>query len=80
MPTATGKIFMSGRSQAVRLPKQFRLPGKEVRIRAVEGGLLLEPIPQSLDEIWTAIDARGPVDLERNQPPMPDDETGDMFD
>ncbi len=27
------KIFMHGRSQAVRLPKEFRLPGKECRIR-----------------------------------------------
>jgi antitoxin VapB len=79
MSTATGKIFMTGRSQAVRLPKQFRLPGKEVRIRAVEGGLLLEPVVESLEAIWAAIDARGPVDLERNQPPMPADEEGDMF-
>ena len=30
--TATAKIFMHGRSQAVRLPKEFRLPGKEVRV------------------------------------------------
>lgn len=81
MSAATAKIFMSGRSQAVRLPKQFRLPGKEVRIRQVEGGgLLLEPVVQSIDEIWAAIDARGPIDIERNQPPMPADEAGDMFD
>ena len=33
--TAVAKIFMHGRSQAVRLPKEFRLPGKEVRIRRV---------------------------------------------
>jgi antitoxin VapB len=80
MPTATAKIFMSGRSQAVRLPKEFRLPGKEVRIKKVEGGLLLEPVVQSIDEIWAAIDARGPIDIERDQPPMPADEAGDMFD
>ncbi len=77
MATATGKIFMTGRSQAVRLPKQFRLPGKEVRIRAVDGGLLLEAVVESLDEIWAAIDARGPVEWERNQPPMPPDD--DIF-
>ena len=33
--TGTAKIFKHGRSQAVRLPKEFRLPGKEVRIRRV---------------------------------------------
>ena len=29
---ATAKLFQNGRSQAVRLPKEFRLQGKEVKI------------------------------------------------
>jgi antitoxin VapB len=29
----TAKLFWSGRSQAVRLPKEFRIDGSEVRIR-----------------------------------------------
>jgi len=29
---ATAKLFKTGRSQAVRLPKEFRFEGKEVRI------------------------------------------------
>ena len=29
---ATAKIFQNGSSQAVRLPKEFRLQGKEVKI------------------------------------------------
>lgn len=29
---STAKIFMTGRSQAVRLPKEFRFDGKEVEI------------------------------------------------
>jgi antitoxin VapB len=29
----TAKLLKHGRSQAVRLPKEFRLPGKEVRVR-----------------------------------------------
>ena len=29
----TAKLFWSGRSQAVRLPKEFRMNGEEVRIR-----------------------------------------------
>jgi len=28
----TAKVFMTGRSQAIRLPKEFRLVGKEVKI------------------------------------------------
>ena len=31
--TQTAKLFMTGRSQAVRLPKEFRFEGKEVSIR-----------------------------------------------
>ena len=41
---AIAKIFMTGRSQAVRLPKEFRLPGKSVRVRRVGKGILLEPL------------------------------------
>jgi antitoxin VapB len=42
--TATAKIFMHGRSQAVRLPKEFRLPGAEVKVSRVGNAVLLEPI------------------------------------
>jgi hypothetical protein len=38
---ATAKIFMHGRSQAVRLPKEFRLPGKEVRVTKVGDKVIL---------------------------------------
>ena len=38
------KLFVNGRSQAVRLPKEFRFEGKEVRIRRTLGGVLLEPV------------------------------------
>jgi len=38
------KLFVNGRSQAVRLPKEFRFDGKEVRIRRALGGVLLEPV------------------------------------
>ena len=35
------KVFMNGRSQAIRLPKDFRVKGTEVTIRRVPEGLLL---------------------------------------
>jgi antitoxin VapB len=45
---ATAKLFMNGRSQAVRLPAEFRFDGDEVEIRRDEltGGVLLLPKPQ----------------------------------
>ena len=33
----TAKLFMNGRSQAVRLPSEFRFPGQEVNIRQDPG-------------------------------------------
>ena len=42
----TTTIFMNGRSQAVRLPKEFRLPGKRVAVRRLGDGLYLEPIKE----------------------------------
>ena len=38
------KLFQNGRSQAVRLPKEFRFEGDRVRIRRVAQGVLLEPL------------------------------------
>ena len=40
----TAKLFRNGRSQAVRLPREFRFEGDEVRIRQVGDGVLLEPV------------------------------------
>ncbi len=40
----TTTLFQNGRSQAVRLPKEFRLPGREVSIRRLGTGILIEPI------------------------------------
>ena len=38
------KLFKNGRSQAVRLPKEFRFEGDRVRVRRVKEGVLLEPM------------------------------------
>ena len=38
------KLFQTGRSQAVRLPKEFRFEGKEVRIRRSGNAVVLEPV------------------------------------
>lgn len=40
MPT-TAKVFMTGRSQAIRLPKEFWVSGDEVRLARVPGGILI---------------------------------------
>jgi antitoxin VapB len=73
--TGIAKIFMHGRSQAVRLPLAFRLPGDRVRVRRVEGGILLEPIVTDLDTWFAELDRFADVPFMedgRRQPPMPE--------
>ena len=38
------KLFRNGRSQAVRLPREFRFQGDRVRVRRVADGILLQPM------------------------------------
>lgn len=49
----TAKLFWSGRSQAVRLPKEFRMDGEEVRIRKQGTSVVLEPVATD----WAWLDA-----------------------
>jgi len=49
----TAKLFWSGRSQAVRLPKDFRFRGDKVRIRRHGSAVILEPV----NEDWSWLDA-----------------------
>jgi len=44
------KIFWSGRSQAVRLPKEYRFEGQQVRIRRDGDKVILEPFEE---DAWT---------------------------
>jgi antitoxin VapB len=79
--TGTAKLFKHGRSQAVRLPKAFRLPGKEVRVRRVGNGVLLEPMEFDVKAWFARLDSYGDVPFMpdgREQPDMPPDE--DLFD
>jgi len=69
----TAKLFKHGRSQAVRLPKQYRFEGKEVRVTKVGDKVILEPMADTAMP-WDLIDATGdkPFMPEgREQPKMP---------
>lgn len=50
------KLFQNGRSQAVRLPKEFRFEGDRVRIRRVAQGVLLEPLAPDTARWFEALD------------------------
>jgi antitoxin VapB len=52
------KLFWSGRSQAVRLPKAFRFEGDRVRVSRMGAGILLQPIPETRKETPEQLFAR----------------------
>jgi antitoxin VapB len=67
--SATAKLFKNGRSQAVRLPAEFRFEGTEVNIRRdqVTGDVILSQRPRrtgSWDEFFRLRDAIDPKELE----------------
>jgi len=49
----TARLFRSGRSQAVRLPKDYRFLGSEVAVQHFGNGVLLLPI----DDPWLTMEA-----------------------
>jgi antitoxin VapB len=49
----TAKVFQNGRSQAVRLPKEFRFSGTEVLVRHFGTGVLLLP----MDNPWEILES-----------------------
>jgi antitoxin VapB len=54
--TGIGKIFKNGRSQAIRLPKEFRFEGDKVRLKRVGRGVLIEPMQFDVDAWFAKID------------------------
>ena len=55
------RVFMSGRSQAVRIPAGYRFTAKEVYIRKdpQSGDVILSQVPGSWDEVYAALDKAG---------------------
>ena len=51
----TAKLFQNGNSQAVRLPKAFRMPGTEVKIFKKGNQVILEPIESTWDSLFESL-------------------------
>lgn len=74
--TAKARVFMSGRSQHVTIPYEYRFRSSEVSIRRdpKTGDVILSEGPGSWNEVFSALDAAGVPDdflsaQERNQKP-----------
>lgn len=51
-PADTAKVFMNGRSQAVRLPAEYRFDCEQVAIRQLGRRLILSPRFTDWDDYW----------------------------
>lgn len=60
-PPKIARVFMNGRSQAVRLPKEFRFDTDRVAIRREGRHVVLSPMFKDWDDYY------------RNSTPLPDD-------
>ena len=65
----TAKLFQNGQSQAVRLPKEFRMPGKEVYIKKQGNAIVLLPKEKSWDALFNSLNHFAKdFKIVRNQP------------
>ena len=68
------KIFTSGNSQAIRLPKKFRLSGQTARIKRSGNSLVITPEEDAWERFEKGVSELSNIftRFERNQPPEPD--------
>ena len=65
----TAKLFKNGQSQAVRLPKEFRMMGTEVYIKKQGEAIVLLPKEKSWATLFKSLDHfEKDFKIERNQP------------
>src|ERR1700688_1093765 len=82
LAVAEAKVFMTGRSQAVRLPKEYRVTGDSVYVKRLGNSIVL--IPKTADRwagLFAALD-EFPRDfvLERHQDQAPRADLDKLFD
>ncbi len=58
--TTTARLFRNGRSQAVRLPREFRFEGQCVRVHRAGRGVLVEPMIADVADWFAELDRFGP--------------------
>ena len=65
----TARLFQSGRSQAVRLPKEYRFAGTEVVVKHFGNGVLLLPVDDPWQTLAAGLAAFEPgFEITREQP------------
>ena len=74
----TAKLFQNGNSQAVRLPKKFKIPGNMVKISQQGTQIILEPLETIWDSLFESL-ADFPEDFLASGREQPDMQKRDSF-
>jgi antitoxin VapB len=75
----TAKLFRSGRSQAVRLPKQYRFEGEEVFIKKVGEAVVLLPHEDSWRTLYESLGLFSEDFMEERSQPASEDKREPLF-
>lgn len=73
--SSTAKLFMSGRSQAIRLPARLRLAASEVTIEQIGRALWVQPQAEAASDMGAWLQ-----DFYANSEPLPEDFLADRED
>jgi antitoxin VapB len=68
------RLFRNGRNQALRIPREFELPGEEVIMYREDGRLIIEPVtkPRTLADILPNLEAVDEKFPQLDDPPVAD--------
>lgn len=61
-PARHVRLFRNGANQAVRIPKEFELPGKEAEIRQIGQTLVITPINAAPKTLRALLDSWEPME------------------
>ncbi|MBA2692906.1 MAG: antitoxin [Rubrobacter sp.] len=75
----TAKLFRSGRSQAVRLPKEYRFEGEEVFVKRVGSAVVLLPREDSWRTLYESLDSFSEDFMEERGQPASGDAREPLF-
>jgi len=62
LPTRTASLFRNGRNQAIRIPREMELPGKEVLLYREGSRLIVEPKAKSF-RLMETLEQLKPLDI-----------------
>lgn len=70
------RLFRNGRNQALRIPREFELPGDEAILRLEDGRLIIEPVGKP-DDLLSVLAKLEPLDdtlpdVDEDLPPLDD--------